>query len=71
MTQLQDLKSYMITKLDGRFRELFTELSKTIRVKRKAIEGRKTALDRYYLQVSIYLDSHSFTDFFNKYLLIS
>lgn len=50
MIQIQELKSYFITKLDARFKGLQTEVSKIVREKRKAIEGRKTTLDRTYVQ---------------------
>ncbi len=69
MTQLQDLKTYIVTKLDGRFRELFTELSKTVREKRKAIEGRKTVLDRLYLQVIIFVRASA--ESANRHILCS
>ena len=60
IVQLQELKSYMITKLEARFKELQTEVLKKVREKRKAIEGRKTVLDRYYVQADYAL---SFVDY--------
>ena len=75
MTQLQDLKAYMITKLAARFRELQTEVSKIVREKRKAIEGRKTVLDRYYVQADYALSfvdySLQFSDSDDKALLVA
>ena len=64
MTQLQDLKSYLITKLDARFRELQTEVTKIVRAKRKIIEGRKSTLDRMYLQSDYAL---AFMDYANQF----
>lgn len=64
MVQLQELKKYIITKLDARFKELTTEVSKIVREKRKAIEGRKTALDRYHVQADYAL---SFVDYALQY----
>jgi hypothetical protein len=75
MTQLQDLKAYLITKLDGRFRELTNEVSKIVREKRKAIEGRKSVLERYYVQADYALAfvdySLQFSDSDDKALLVA
>ena len=74
IVQLQELKSYMITKLDARFKELQTEVLKKVREKRKAIEGRKTLLDRYYVQADYALSfvdyAFQFSDADDKALLI-
>ena len=51
MTQLRDVKNHLVNKIESRFKELTNEVSKNVRVKRKAIEGRKSNLDRFYLQV--------------------
>ena len=59
-TKSSNRNSNMITKLEARFKELQTEVLKKVREKRKAIEGRKTVLDRYYVQADYAL---SFVDY--------
>ena len=46
INQLKDVKSYLLTKIEARFKELKTDVTKAIRTKRKAIEGRKEILNR-------------------------
>ena len=48
MNQLKDVKNYLVTKIEARFKELKTDVAKSVRSKRKAIEGRKEILNRYY-----------------------
>lgn len=50
MRQLDDAKEFLITKIESRIRELKTEVSKSVRVKRSVVSGRKSLLDRSYLQ---------------------
>ena len=52
MRQIADVKNYLVKKVETRFRELTNEVSKSVREKRKAIEGRKSNLDRLYIQVN-------------------
>ena len=47
MNQLKDVKNYLVTKIEARFKELKTDVTKAVRSKRKAIEGRKEILNRY------------------------
>ena len=51
MRQITDVKNYLVKKVETRFKELANEVSKSVREKRKAIEGRKSNLDRLYIQV--------------------
>ena len=46
LNQLKDVKSYLLTKIEARFKELKAEVMKELRSKRKAIEGRKEILNR-------------------------
>ena len=48
MNQLKDVKNYLVTKIEARFKELKTDVTKAVRSKRKAIEGRKEILNRYF-----------------------
>ena len=47
LNQLKDVKSYLQTKIDARFKELKSDVIKALRGKRKAIESRKEILNRY------------------------
>ena len=47
LNQLKDVKSYLQTKIEARFKELKSDVVKALREKRKAIEGRKEILNRY------------------------
>ena len=64
IAQLQDLKQHIITKLNARFLELTKDVTKNVREKRKAIEGRKSVLDRMYLQSDYAL---AFMDYANQF----
>jgi len=48
--QLREVKSYLVSKIENRHKELVTEINKTCREKRKLLEGRKSTLDRTYWQ---------------------
>ncbi len=50
MRQIDEVKSLLMRKIDARFRELSNDVSKTVRQKRKAVEGRKSILDRFLVQ---------------------
>ena len=52
LNQLQDLKAYLVTKIESRFFELNKDVQKSIQTKKKAIENRKKFLDRNLVQVS-------------------
>ena len=47
LIQLEDVKSYLITKIEARFKDLKLEVMKNLRSKRKLIEARKDILNRY------------------------
>ena len=47
LNQLKDVKSYLQTKIEARFKELKSDVVKALREKRKSIEGRKEILNRY------------------------
>ena len=60
MTNLRDVKDHLLNKVEARFRELTSEVSKSCREKRKAIEGRKNTLDRFHIQADYAI---SFVDY--------
>ena len=47
LNQLKDVKSYLVTKIEARFKDLKSEVMKGLRSKRKVIESRKEILNRY------------------------
>ena len=51
VTQLKDLKEYLVKKIETRFMELQKEVQKAVQVKKKAIDNRRKFLDRNFLQV--------------------
>ena len=51
LTQLHDIKKYLVDKIETRFKELEKEVSRNVRVKKRAIEDRKSTLDRFHVQV--------------------
>eukprot|EP00092_Neocalanus_flemingeri_P008917 GFUD01009592.1.p1 GENE.GFUD01009592.1~~GFUD01009592.1.p1 ORF type:complete len:1808 (+),score=537.57 GFUD01009592.1:62-5485(+) len=48
--QLREVKSYLVSKIENRHKELVTEITKVCREKRKLLEGRKSTLDRTFWQ---------------------
>lgn len=46
LNQLKDVKSYLITKIEARFKDLKSEVMKSVSSKRKVIEARKDILNR-------------------------
>jgi hypothetical protein len=50
MNGLRDVKNFLITRIESKFREMTTEVSNSVRKRRKGIEARKSNLDRFYLQ---------------------
>ena len=46
LNQLKDVKSYLITKIEARFKDLKSEVMKSVSSKRKIIEARKDILNR-------------------------
>ncbi|TRY68869.1 hypothetical protein TCAL_05075 [Tigriopus californicus] len=47
---ITEVKDYLLARIEARFRGLTNELGRGIREKRRAIEGRKTTLDRFHVQ---------------------
>lgn len=47
---ITEVKDYLLARIEARFRGLTNELGRSIREKRKAIEARKTTLDRFHVQ---------------------
>ena len=62
LNQLEEVKNYIFTKLEARFKKLKFDASKTIRTKRKVVEERKEILNRYYLQAD-------YAQVFSEYML--
>ncbi len=52
MRQITEIKNLLVKKIETKYKDLANEVSKSVREKRKAIEGRKTVLDRFHVQVS-------------------
>ena len=46
LSQLNDVKSYLITKIEARFKDLKSEVMKSVSSKKKVIEARKDILNR-------------------------
>ena len=46
LNQLRDVKSYLMTKIEARFKDLKSEVRNNLRSKRKVIEARKEILNR-------------------------
>ena len=61
LKQLVDVKNYLVTKIEARFNELNAEVSKAVRGKKKAIQGRKDMLHKHYLQTDYALAFADFT----------
>eukprot|EP00095_Tigriopus_kingsejongensis_P002200 maker-scaffold2190_size19107-snap-gene-0.5 protein:Tk02200 transcript:maker-scaffold2190_size19107-snap-gene-0.5-mRNA-1 annotation:"e3 ubiquitin-protein ligase trim33-like" len=49
-TLLAEVKDYLLSRIEARFRGLTSELSRTVRQTRRAIDGRKATLDRFFVQ---------------------
>ena len=62
LNQLEEVKNYIFTKLEARFKKLKFDATKTIRTKRKVVEERKEILNRYYLQAD-------YAQVFSEYML--
>ena len=60
VNQIKDVRTYLLTKIDARFKELKSDVIKAVHTKRKTIEGRKDILNRYYLQADYAL---AFSDY--------
>ncbi len=48
---MEDVKNILLNMVEQRFKEVASDLAKKVEEKRKAIEGRKSILDRLHVQV--------------------
>ena len=74
LTQLKEVKNFIVSKVEDRYRELTTEVTKMTRDKRKLLEGRRNNLDRSLWQADYavaFIDTLTYGNVEDEKLLLS